>query len=360
MADPAVPLTVLTGFLGAGKTTLVNRILAGLGRERVGVLVNDFGAINIDRALVESESEGVLNLANGCICCSLRGDLVTAVLSLLDRPDAPHRIVLEASGVADPWPIAATFMAPAFRHRLRLDGIVCVVDAERAFQDPATLGLQLRQVAYSDLVIVNKADLAGPAGVARTAARIRAEFAGARLLEASHCEVPADVLFSSAPDGPSPARIRPAEGPTPSHADQFETWSYRGADAFDADALHELSRRLPAGVYRAKGVLRVAGRHGGPDRRGVLQVVGRRADLHLDRPWDAAQDEAGLVVIGAARSLRPAELQALVESCLSNVKCAGRVPGIIAGKGTRGGSPGTNQSHRGPATDQTGIDPCGD
>jgi G3E family GTPase len=321
-ADPAVPLTVLTGFLGTGKTTLVNRILNGALGIPVGVLVNDFGAVNIDQALIAEAAEGVISLENGCICCSLRADLVDSVLRLLDRPDAPQRILLEASGVADPAPIAGTFLAPAFRHQLRLDGIVCVVDAERAFTDPAVEPLQMRQVGYSDLVVLNKTDLAGPAQTARTAARIRANFAGARVFPTTYCDVPPELLFSGATgDRVGPARLRsPAVGTSTAHETRFKAWTFRSEGVFCADALHELARRLPPTVYRGKGIVRVRSRRRGPERRGILQIVGRRADLADGGAWPEDHPPSALVFIGAADQFRADELEALVTGCLSTIE----------------------------------------
>jgi G3E family GTPase len=315
-ADAAVPLTLLTGFLGAGKTTLVNRALNGEFGGRIGVLVNDFGALNIDSGLIAGQAEGVVSLENGCICCSLRGDLVAAVMRLLDRPDAPQRVLLEASGVADPAPVAGTFLAPAFRRRLRLDAAVCVVDAEQALRTPALEALQLRQIGFSDLVILNKTDLAGPPRVRRLAKRIRGEFQGARLLEAVRCEVPLEVLFST------PARAAAAgvahASPQEASSVRFDSWSYETTAAFSADALHDLARQLPAAVYRAKGIVRIRGGRRRGDRRGVLQIVGRRADLVADRPWDDEMPASRLVFIGAAGELQPERIAALVADCLGD------------------------------------------
>lgn len=324
-ADPAVPLILLTGFLGAGKTTLVNRVLNGEFGERIGVLVNDFGALNIDSGLIAGQAEGVVSLENGCICCSLRGDLVAAVMRLLDRPDAPQRILLEASGVADPAPIAGTFLAPAFRRRLRLDAAVCVVDAEQALRTPALEALQLRQIGFSDLVILNKTDLAGPPRVRRLAERIRGEFEGARLLEAERCDVPLELLFSS-PPGPRGARSAVGT-PAGAHVTRFDSWCHETIEVFSADALHELARRLPPAVCRAKGIVRIAGRRGGEDRRGVLQIVGRRADLVTGPPWRDDERCSRLVFIGAAGHLQPERIAALVAGCLSDDKLEMRTCG---------------------------------
>jgi G3E family GTPase len=312
IADPAVPLTLLTGFLGAGKTTLVNRVLGGSLGASIGVLVNDFGAVDIDRALITGETDGVLSLQNGCLCCTLRGDLVGAVMRLLERPDAPQRVLLEASGVADPVPIASTFLAPAFRHRVRLDGVVCVVDAEQVLSRPELVPLQLRQIGFSDLVLLNKTDLAGPERVAAVTDRMRAEFAGVRILESVRGEIPAEVLFSSLPG----ARGDDSAADAADHAGLFAAWSFETQASFSRDALHELARRLGSTIYRAKGILRLASRDDSPGLRGVLQVVGRRSDLVADRPWRLGDDPSRLVFIGAAGGLHAEQLELLVRDCL--------------------------------------------
>ena len=197
-AGEAIPLTVLTGFLGAGKTTLLNRILTGDHGLRIAVLVNDFGSINIDADLVAGvESDGdIISLANGCVCCNVRDDLISAVMQMMERPEQPEYIVLEASGVAEPSSIALTFLDDGLRDRIRLDSIMCVVDAEQVFAAPEMMELKLRQIAFADMLILNKVDLVTPDEIERIKAWLDDRFHRIRLVEACGGDVPLEILLS--------------------------------------------------------------------------------------------------------------------------------------------------------------------
>lgn len=150
-------MTIITGFLGSGKTTLLNRILHADHGLRVAVLVNDFGAINIDTQLVVGVEEDTISLANGCICCTIRGDLLKATFDLLQRPEPPEYILVETSGVSDPLEVALTFRAI---QRVQIDSILTVMDAEQILSlDQRYAALAIYQVGMADIVILNKVDL---------------------------------------------------------------------------------------------------------------------------------------------------------------------------------------------------------
>src|SRR5271167_4812718 len=154
------PITILTGFLGAGKTTLLNRILTGNHGLRARVVVNEFGSINIDAELVVGVKDNMISLANGCVCCQIRDDLVESVTTLLaSQETAVEYILLEASGVAAPAGIFVTFSDPNLRDRIRLDSVICVVDAEQVFahpEYPALMALKLQQIGFADMLVLNK------------------------------------------------------------------------------------------------------------------------------------------------------------------------------------------------------------
>jgi G3E family GTPase len=317
----AVPITILTGFLGAGKTTLLNRILTGNHGLHVGVLVNDFGAINIDAELVVGVDGDMISLANGCVCCQIRDDLVAAVMALLARPERVGYILLEASGVADPAGIFITFNDPNLRDRIRLDSVICVVDAEQVFahpEYPPLLDLKLHQVAFADMLLLNKVGLAGPAQVAKVRAWLDDHFNRLRIVETDFCDVPCQILLGVGRFDPDRAGLHahdPAQHCTDptchddrhrhDHSRMFSTWSYQTDQPLALDALRETMRKLPGTVYRAKGVVYNTD---APARRAVLQVVGRRVDIALQDPWGDRTPRTQIVVIGAPSGIDPVML----------------------------------------------------
>jgi G3E family GTPase len=325
-----VPITILTGFLGAGKTTLLNRILTGNHGLRVGVLVNDFGSINIDAELVVGVDGNMISLANGCVCCQIRDDLVESVATLLARPETIEYILLEASGVADPAGIFVTFNDPNLRDRIRLDSVTCVVDADQVFahpEYPPLLDLKLRQVGFADMLILNKVGLAGPEQVEKVRAWLDDHFNRLRIVETDYCEVPYEILLGVGRFDPARAGLTShtvehgCTDPTcyddhygHDHSKVFSTWSYETDQPLALEALRETMRKLPGAVYRAKGVVYTTD---APQRRAVLQVVGRRVDISLQDEWGQRAPRTQIVAIGAAGGIDASLLKQTVASCIS-------------------------------------------
>jgi G3E family GTPase len=330
-----VPMTILTGFLGAGKTTLLNRILTGNHGLRVGVLVNDFGSINIDAELVVGVDSNMISLANGCVCCQIRDDLVESVAALLARAETVEYVLLEASGVADPAGIFLTFNDPDLRERIRLDSIICVVDTEQVFahpEYPPLIDLKLRQVGFADMLILNKVGLAGREQVEKVRAWLDGHFNRLRIVETNYCEVPYEILLGVGRFDPeragldSPAVEHDCTDPTchdgnhehdPSKV--FSTWSYETDRPLALEALRETMRKLPGTVYRAKGVIYTTD---APQRRAVLQVVGRRVDISIQEEWGQRAPRTQIVAIGAAGGIDAGLLEKTFASCISAAAAA--------------------------------------
>ncbi len=319
-----VPLTILTGFLGAGKTTLLNHILTGDHGLKVGILVNDFGSINVDAELVVDVEDGMISLANGCVCCQIRDDLVASVADLVDRDDPVEYIILEASGVAEPAGIYMTFVDSAYGDKIRLDSVTCVVDADQVFtyNDPDLAKLKLQQIGFADLVVLNKVDLAGPEGSAKVKRWIENHFSRVRIVPAINCEVPLEILLSvgrfdvaramqSAPHDQDHCHSRDYN-----HGALFKTWSESWDAPFSRRALERMIKReLPANIYRCKGFVQLTD---DPANRYVLQVVGRRIELTADRVWGNEQPQTRLVAIAHGASLDPSHLTDLFNDCLAS------------------------------------------
>lgn len=311
MTDRApIPLTVTGGFLGAGKTTLLNRLLRDSDR-RIGVLVNDFGAIAIDAELVRSREGETVSLTNGCVCCGLSGELLFALAGFRDRPDPPEHVVVEASGVGDPAAIARYGEVPGFRR----DAAIVVADAATVMtqaRDPR-IGSQVSgQLRAADLVVLSKSDLVDQGSLAETRAWLARTAPSAGVVEASHGRVAPDVLLGARDAAPREARSQGGP-PAPAHPN-YATWSWAGQAPLDGAGLSQAIRALPDGVLRVKGILRL---REDPEHRYVLQLVGRRGAIARDRPWGADAPGSRLVMIGLSGAVRRRELDAMMRRLTS-------------------------------------------
>jgi len=305
----SVPVMLVTGFLGAGKTTVVNHLLAHAGGRRIAAVVNDFGAINIDAELITGASDGVVSLGNGCICCSLQGDLLRTLAVLLRRDPRPELIVIETSGVADPTDVVRNLMDPVIWREAPLETVLCVVDATTpvAMLDDALLRSQIRA---SDVVALSKVDLADAADQARVREAVRAMRPAAVLVDALHGEIPAALLFPSdvdrAPVTREPGRPRPA-------ADRFETLSWTSEHPLSLPRLQQAIGRLAPKLARAKGLFATVEQ---PGRSIVFQFAGGRATLAPGGTPTAGMPRTRIVFVAEIGVLSRAEIDRIMEGCV--------------------------------------------
>ena len=318
-----MPVTIVTGFLGSGKTTLLNQILKNRQDLKVAVLVNEFGDINIDGQLLVDIEDGMVELSNGCICCTINDSLVDAVYNVLERHERIDYMVIETTGVADPLPIALTFLGTELKHLTRLDSILTVIDAETFTADHFGSEAALSQVQYGDIVLLNKTDLVPEAQVDLLEAYLRQTKSKARILRSQHGEVPLPLILDV--DLAPTSVYQQVENEDEIHEhehhehhhhhsdhlanDGFISVSFQSDRQFDLDKFtYFLDKVMPVDVFRAKGVLSFSAQ----DMRFIFQLSGKRYELNYDHRKKPIDNK--LVLIG--RNLDAQLLQQQLQECL--------------------------------------------
>ena len=334
-----VSATVITGFLGAGKTTLIRHLIQHAGGRRLALIINEFGDVGVDGTLVQGcgdeacPDDDIIELANGCICCTVADDFLPTMQKLLDRPVPPDHIIIETSGLALPKPLVKAFQWPDIRTRATVDGVIALIDADalaagRFAHDEAALAaaraadptldhdspieeLFEDQLACADLVLLNKTDLVEPDRLVALEQELAREIRpGVRILRTARGEIDPAILLGL------DAGVEDQIDARPSHHDDEEDHDHDDFDSFVVD-LGELARPEPLltalaqniaahDILRVKGFLAIEGR----PARLVLQAVGPRIQHHYDRHWQAGEPRRSRLVVIGQRGMDRAAIEA--------------------------------------------------
>lgn len=344
-----LPVTIITGFLGSGKTTLLNHILTNQQGVRTAVLVNEFGEIGIDNELIVATGDDMVELSNGCICCTINNDLVEAVYKVLERKENIDYVVVETTGLADPLPVAMTFLGTELRDMTRLDSIITVVDAENFSLDLFNSQAAISQITYGDIILLNKTDLVDEEKLTHLEARLREMKEGARILRSVKGEVPlpailsvglfeSDQYFENEKLGAEEHDHEHSHVEHDNHEDHsdcdhdhdkcvhdhshdhhdhsnhleedgFTSVSFQSDRPFDIKKFqHFLDHQLPASVFRAKGILWFQE----SPKRHIFHLSGKRFSLD-DDDWKGTP-KTQLVLIG--QGLDHDTLLAQIQRCI--------------------------------------------
>lgn len=287
-APMTLPVTIIGGYLGAGKTTLLNRILTGNHGQRIAVIVNDFGALNVDASLIVGHEGDTVSLANGCACCSASDGTSEALAGFARRAGDFDRIVIEMSGVAEPGRLAQIVSA----FGLPVDGVIVLVDAE---QLPAQLTNRYsgravaRSLTQADLIVVNKVDLVTPGTLAATEALVEEKAPGIQRIHSRQADVIPDLLFGR---GHAASELALGQG---DHAQTYASWDWQRAEPVPRAEIEALAANLAVRAVRAKGYVQLAE---APSIRQIFQQVGPRWTLVPDNAWGDVPARTHIVAIG--------------------------------------------------------------
>ena len=301
-----IPTTIIAGFLGAGKTTLLNRMLNDDHGLKFAVMVNDFGAINIDSQLIVSLEDDVLSLKNGCICCTVQNDLIEQLEKLLSRQkdNAPDYIIIEASGVSDPEKIAHTLRSPQFNNRANVDAIITLLDCANVnHMADDVKDVAVSQLHGADIILLSKCDLVSEGEIKK----IKETWIppNSRVIESQFGDVALKLLLGINQFNPDNLLTKTQ---THNHGDQFSTWHWQSGGLLNLGRLRAAFESLPANIYRAKGIFNIEEL---PTHQCIVQMVGKRIEFSQGPEWGETSTSNQVVIIAYGDNIAIKELEAI-------------------------------------------------
>tara|TARA_Y100001968_G_scaffold256415_1_gene242778 strand:- start:13824 stop:14855 length:1032 start_codon:yes stop_codon:yes gene_type:complete len=303
----SIPVTIITGFLGSGKTTLLNHILNNQEGIKTAVLVNEFGEIGIDNELIVETSEDTIELINGCICCSINGELLESVKTIIDSPKSIDYIIIETTGLADPLPIAFTFLGSELRESTRLDSIITIVDAENYNEELIDKDVSSSQIKYGDIILLNKCDLVDKLKLKRVEDHIHSIKKDSRIITTIKGNVSLPLILSVGlfeSDKLNKSKIyfdsdhincehehehshrkdkksSELNHKNMDHSNDFDSYSFESNKPFSLRQYQKfLDEKLPSNIFRAKGILWFEE----SDKRHIFHLAGKRISIE-DSSW---------------------------------------------------------------------------